>query len=94
MSLQSLQSFREKVNGNPDLEAAIKGCLTGPSGAVDADAVSAIGKRNGFDFSAEDVRGAMSGAGIGAMNDELSDFELEVVSAGNPINCSDESGGG
>ncbi|MGQ0655184.1 MAG: Nif11-like leader peptide family RiPP precursor [Betaproteobacteria bacterium] len=77
MSLQSLQSFRKQVNGNAELESAVRGCLTGPQGALDLDALAVLGKRSGFDFSAEDVRAAMA-----ATNDELSDLELEVVSAG------------
>ncbi|MGQ0655180.1 MAG: Nif11-like leader peptide family natural product precursor [Betaproteobacteria bacterium] len=77
MSEQSLQSFREKLNGNAQLEADVRGCLTGPAGGLNIDALAALGQRHGFDFTADEVRTAMAAA-----NDELSDFELEVVSAG------------
>ncbi|MGQ0655183.1 MAG: Nif11-like leader peptide family RiPP precursor [Betaproteobacteria bacterium] len=77
MSAQSLQAFREKVNGNAGLETDVRGCLTGPQGALDLDALVSVGKLHGFDFTADDIRTAMA-----ATNDELSDLELEVVSAG------------
>ncbi|MGQ0655181.1 MAG: Nif11-like leader peptide family RiPP precursor [Betaproteobacteria bacterium] len=90
MSLQSLQSFRQQANGNPELEAAVRGCLSGPQGALDLGALAALGKRHGFDFSADDVRAAMA-----TSEEELSDFELEVVSAGLPCNTGGaESGWG
>jgi len=77
MSMQSLQDFRQQVNGNAILEAAVKGCLTAPGGALDMNALAALGKDKGFDFSADDVRTAMS-----SQDDDLSDLELELVSAG------------
>jgi predicted ribosomally synthesized peptide with nif11-like leader len=89
MSMQSLQSFREKVNINPDLEAAIKTCLNGPDGVLDADAVVALGRQQGFDFSQEELLSAMRGTGGEGLSEELSDLELELVSGGNPVNCND-----
>jgi predicted ribosomally synthesized peptide with nif11-like leader len=86
MSLQSLQSFRQQVNGNAELEDAVRGCLTGPGGALDLDALVVLGRRNGFDFSAAEVREAMAVA-----DDELSDLELEVVSAGGWSNTGAQS---
>jgi len=77
MSIQSLQSFRQQVNGNNALAAAVKTCLSAPGGALDLEALATLGRKNGYDFSADDVRSAMA-----ATDDELSDLELEVVSAG------------
>jgi predicted ribosomally synthesized peptide with nif11-like leader len=77
MSMKALQSFRQQVNGNAQLEAAVRDCLSAPKGALDIDALAALGRKSGFDFTAEDVRAAMA-----APSDGLSDLELEVVSAG------------
>ena len=94
MSQQALQSFREKVNGNAALEASIRSCLSEPGGALDHHAVAALGASNGFEFTAQVVQAALAGsAAAGTLDDELSDFELEMVAGGNPINCSDESKG-
>lgn len=94
MSMQALQSFREKVGIDTQLQAAAQACLSGRGGALDFEAVAALGKQHGYDISASDVKAAISGDGVGLLYDELSDLELELVSAGNPINCSDESAGG
>ena len=82
MSSESLQLFRTQVNGNAQQEAAVRACLTAPDGGLDIDALAALGRQGGFDFNADDVRAAMA-----ATDDELSDFELEVVAGGAPTNA-------
>jgi len=102
MSMQALQQFREKVNANPVLEGEVNAWLgdsginlnTGPvnPGAV-SEAIVALGKRHGFDFSADELLAVFGGPASSELGDELSDLELELVAAGNPINCNDENGG-
>lgn len=81
MSLQTAQAFREHVSADPALQAAIRQCLS-PAGVFDPAAIVAVGQRNGFQFSTADVDAVLTGD-----DTELSDFELELVSAGIPSDC-------
>jgi len=71
MSLTALDQFGNALTADATLQQA---CL----GAFSADRhkeVLALGKQLGFEFSADDVKQCLNDA-------ELSDFELELVSAG------------
>ena len=71
MSAQSLQAFRSKVDGSEQLQAAVRAC------AMDLGAITELGKKHGYDFTSDDIQSTFSAAGA-----ELTDFELEMVSAG------------
>jgi len=71
MSLASLDQFRNALTADPALQQA---CLDAFNAGRHED-VLAIGKQLGFEFSAEEVKQRFDDA-------ELSDFELELVSAG------------
>ncbi len=70
MSLESARAFREHVSTNTELQNFLRN-------NPDADML-ALGKEHGFDFTWEDGKLLQSQRD----NYELSDFELEWVSAG------------
>ena len=71
MSVQSLESFRRQVNDSEQLQAAIRAC------GSDVEGMVAIGKRHGHEFTATEIVSSFS-----TETAELTDFELELVSAG------------
>ena len=73
MSVQSVQSFREKIKEDPELQQLI---LSSVQTHKFVDAV-ALGRKYGFEFSQADVSEVINQDSL-----ELSEFELEVVSAG------------
>lgn len=79
MTIESLNQFREKLSADTELQEAMRGLL-GSDGMLDLAAAVALGEQHGFQFTAEDITSAASND-----NDELSDFELEMVSAGAPL---------
>ncbi len=81
MSIDAAQAFRKQVNGNQALETEVRSCVR-QDGSLDVDAVVTLGKQRGFNIEAADLV-----ALFGANDDELSDFELELVSAGLPTQC-------
>jgi len=72
MSKEAVVQFREAINASEGLQDQIR------SGAD----LMAMGKESGFEFSAEELQEVM-----GEIGDELSDFELEVVSGGTQFNA-------
>ena len=72
MSMQSLQAFRNRVNASEPLQAEMRACGT------DVGAMTDLGRKHGYDFTAEEIRAVFIGAA-----GELTDFELEMVNAGN-----------
>lgn len=72
MSREAVSKFRDAINASEDLQDQIR------SGAD----LMAMGKENGFEFTAEEL-----GATLNDLGDELSDFELEVVSGGTQFNA-------
>jgi len=82
MTIKAANEFRQTVNGNPELEEALRG-LMGDDGLLNLSEAAKLGAKYGYEFSEADVEALYSND-----NDELSDFELEMVSAGLPINCS------
>lgn len=75
MSLQAAQEFRSKVNESPLLQDSVRAAFAQQS----AEQVVALGREHGHEFTTEDVVELWD-----AVNEtgELSDFELELVSAG------------
>jgi predicted ribosomally synthesized peptide with nif11-like leader len=76
MSTQALQAFRGEVSNSEQLQAAVRAC------AMDLGAIAALGRKHGFDFTSDEIQSTFSASG-----GELSDFELEMVSAGTAIDC-------
>jgi predicted ribosomally synthesized peptide with nif11-like leader len=77
MSLQAAISFREKINADPALQARVRELA--PAGQT-LD-VTALGASLGFSFSRAEAEQAYS------PDDELSDFELEMVQSAAPAPC-------
>jgi len=81
MSVENVISFSEKVVGQPQLEVKVRACI---EGNLNLPALVALGAEHGFTFTEDEVWSIYAND-----NDELSDFELEMVAAGNPVNCND-----
>lgn len=73
--------FRSLVDSDPALQADV-GRLVG-NGTWNAAAIVEIGQARGLNFSAEDIEAVMD------QDDELSDFELELVAAADATTCVD-----
>jgi len=82
MTLKAATDFREIVNQDPALAETLRGLLDG-NGLLNLPEAVKLGAQHGFEYSEADIQALFSND-----NDELSDFELEMVSAGLPINCS------
>lgn len=76
MSVQSLQAFRSKVGGSEQLQAAVQAC------AMNLDAITALGKQHGFEFTSDELQATISNP-----DDEITDFELDLVNAGSAVDC-------
>jgi len=82
MTLKAANEFRAIVSGDPALEGTLRGLLD-ENGLLNLPETVKLGAKHGCQFSEADIEALFSND-----NDELSDFELEMVSAGLPINCS------
>ncbi len=71
MGVESLKQFIQKLGTDDALAGKFKGVSTDPN------AVIALGKEHGYEFSAEDMRDLKKQQG-----EELSDKELENVAGG------------
>lgn len=77
---QNVEAFRTAVNQNPELQREITDLIESTQ-AIDYKAISELAKRHNYSFTEQEAMQLM------ASNDELSDFELEMVAAGSPTNC-------
>jgi predicted ribosomally synthesized peptide with nif11-like leader len=75
MSIQAAQAFRQEVNQNPELQALVGTHIQ--AGGINAEALAALAREHGHDVSTDDVIATLSAA-----NDELSDFEMDLVAGG------------
>lgn len=75
MSIIAAQNFRQHINRMSTLQAEVAPYFS--SGVIDYVGLAQLGSRSGFDFTAEEARQVLS-----ASDDELSDFEMEMVSGG------------
>ncbi|GAB3433792.1 Nif11-like leader peptide family RiPP precursor [Massilia solisilvae] len=78
MSIQAAQAFRQQTNTSPALQAEVARHVS--NGTIDYAALAELGRKHGHDFTAEDAVTVLS-----APSDELSDFEMELVSGGTLI---------
>lgn len=74
MSKEDVKKFIERVGDDPELTEKVK------SAGTDVDEVIRLGKENGFDFTAEDMKAAYEE--ISQSGTELSDEDLEKVAGG------------
>lgn len=75
MSIIAAQHFRQHVNRMSTLQAEVAPYFT--NGVIDYAGLAQLGSRSGFDFTAEEAKQVLS-----TDDDELSDFEMEMVSGG------------
>jgi predicted ribosomally synthesized peptide with nif11-like leader len=86
---QNFDAFRKAVDENPAIQQeAIE--ITGQAKAIDYSALAELGKRHGYVFTPQDISQYYQET---TEDDELSDFELEMVAAGNTVDCGNSSGG-
>ena len=73
MSLEQANAFRDYVSENEDVQKEIRSALMTESAKV-----SEIASKHGFTFSSEEGQEAWDAA----QDNELSDFELDMVAGG------------
>lgn len=78
---KNVLKFRQLVDSDPKLQHEVARHVG--NGTWDSSAIVAIGRSMGFDFDVEDIVSGMD------EDDELSDFELELVAAAAPTQCND-----
>jgi predicted ribosomally synthesized peptide with nif11-like leader len=69
MSTEAVLGFRQKVNGDASLQEQIR--------TAESLDVIAIAKASGFEFTQQELQSV-----VAENNEELSEFELEMVSGG------------
>jgi len=84
MSLEIAREFHSKVNSSSALQAEIRGCRK-------IEETLDIARNHGYAFTAQDL---LAVADETTKSEELSDFDLELVSGGTPICCVNCNGGG
>lgn len=89
MSIIAAQNFRQHVNRMSTLQAEVAPYIS--NGVIDYAGIAELGSRSGFDFTAEEAKLVLS-----KEDDELSDFEMEMVSGGvlMPANFKSQGGQG
>ena len=81
MTTPAFEQFRTQVSADKALQTAVAACFSSPptEGSTGFDKLAALGKSHGFDFTVQEAQGSR-----GSGDATLSDFELELVSAGAP----------
>ena len=79
MSLDQANAFRDYVSQNEDVQKEIRSALMTESGKV-----SEIAAKHGFTFTSDEAERAWATAN----DNELSDFELDMVAGGVTEECS------
>lgn len=85
MTIEAVQNFRNVIRNDAVIEAQMREVMASGDG-LDLSRAVQLGRQHGYRFSEQDVMELFTNE-----DDELSDFELELVAAGNPSNC--HSGG-
>lgn len=75
MSITAAENFRQHVNRMSTLQAELVRYVD--NGTIDYSGLADLGSRSGFDFTPAEAKQVLSTA-----SDELSDFEMELVSGG------------
>jgi predicted ribosomally synthesized peptide with nif11-like leader len=79
MSLQSANAFISAATSSPEIMAKVAEAITGKSPTDAAQAVSDLGRLNGFEFTAED---AMQARQVVLQSQRLSEDDLDGVAGG------------
>lgn len=80
---ENVLKFRSLLEANPALQADVEQHVG--NGSWNATAIVQIGRDHGLEFTANDIETVMD------QDDELSDFELELVAAaGGPTQCGND----
>jgi predicted ribosomally synthesized peptide with nif11-like leader len=85
MSIEAVETFREKIDTSPELQGALRARVS-RNGLIDPETIVGLARDNGFVFTSAELEKAF------ADKDELSDIELELVSAAGL--CFSAGGGG
>ncbi len=83
MTLEAATEFRTLVNNTPALQSAVRE-LVNEDGLIELEDAIKLGLEHGYVIDEQDIIALSAND-----NDELSEFELEMVSAGVPIVCQD-----
>nr|CAA6811453.1 MAG: Unknown protein [uncultured Thiotrichaceae bacterium] len=81
---QDVQSFRQLVASNKDLQDSVRQYVG--SGQWDSQGLAALGREHDLRLTEEAVYATFSDNNDDN-DDELTDFELEMILAGNPMMC-------
>lgn len=81
MTTSNMTSFREKVTADPAIQLEVRKLME-TAGSPDLACLVELGAQHGCQFSEQEVSDLFAND-----NDELSDFELEMVSAGTMVDC-------
>jgi predicted ribosomally synthesized peptide with nif11-like leader len=82
MSSDAANQFLNKAMADQALQQEINAAVAGRDEAAAAEAVAAVGRKHGYEFSAEEVQAARA-AVKDRRSRELSDQDLQSVSGGN-----------
>ncbi|NVJ91830.1 MAG: hypothetical protein HWE34_09240 [Methylocystaceae bacterium] len=82
MSIEAAREFRSFVKGSAKLEQAV-GKLLDEYGLLNIQETIKLGAQYGYTFNETDIEAIFAND-----NEELTDFEQEMISAGLPINSS------
>lgn len=83
MTMKAANDFRQAVRDNAELENKVRTLFT-EDGLLDLSATVRLGAQHGYVFNEADIEDVFAND-----NDDLSDFELEMISAGVPIRCAE-----
>src|SRR5262245_2291411 len=81
MSLDAASKFVAKVNGDSALKDKVASAIEGKSDNEAAANFVALGKANGFDFTADEAI-VLRDCAVAVMNGEMSNAELDSVAGG------------
>lgn len=85
MSKEAVRLFAEKIEQDEDLQDIVREWYDNPNSGIN---LAEIGLEHGFEFTEEEGYEVWEEIQNG---EELSDFTLELISGGLPINCSNGS---
>lgn len=81
MSVESLQEFVSRVEGDSSLQQELETAVAGKDGLAASQAVSEVGAKYGYSFTAEEAEAGRK-AVLAEESGELSEGELESVAGG------------
>lgn len=85
MSKEAVRLFAEKIEQDEDLQAIVHDWYENPNSDVN---LADVGREHGFEFTEEEGYEVWEEI---QNEEELSDFALELIAGGVPINCQDQN---